>query len=147
MARDDERGTMVYTPDPETAIRVGWWLTLVGVLIFIVSALGAYLGWWDLVGEVGMLIGTVLSIVLGVGTWLTSATTGQLSGVGEDVRSVGQDVRSVGENVQDVHEAVLANGIKLDKLDELDVIQAELDAQTGVLGEQLAVLRELRDQA
>lgn len=140
MPARDEDDTMPFEPDPETAIRVGWAVTLLGILIFVVSALGEYLGWWDLIGEIGMLVGTVLSIVVGFGTWFSGAGRRQLAEVGEDVQSVGEDVRGV-------RYAVIANGVKLDKLDELDVIQAELDKQTGVLGEQLAVLGEIRDQA
>lgn len=137
-ARDPSK-LVPFEPDPETAIRVGWAVTLLGILIFVVSALGEYLGWWDLIGEIGMLVGTVLSIVVGFGTWFSGAGRRQLAEVGEDVQSVGEDVRGV-------RYAVLANGAKLDKLDELDVIQAELDKQTGVLGEQLAVLGEIRDE-
>lgn len=153
MSSRDDSDSMPYEPDPETAIRVGWAVTALGLLIFVVSALGEYLGWWDLVGEVGMLVGTVLSIVVGFGTWFSGAGRRQLSGVGREVRSVGDDVRSVdenvqsvGENVRGVHDAVLANGVKLEKLDKLDVIQAELDEQTGVLDRQLAVLSEMRDR-
>lgn len=146
MSSRDDSDSMPYEPDPETAIRVGWAVTALGLLIFVVSALGEYLGWWDLVGEVGMLVGTVLSIVVGFGTWFSGAGRRQLSGVGREVQSVGDDVRSVDENVRGVRFAVLANGVKLEKLDKLDVIQAELDEQTGVLGQQLAVLSEMRDR-
>lgn len=147
MPARDEDDTMPFEPDPETAIRVGWAVTLLGILIFVVSALGEYLGWWDLIGEIGMLVGTVLSIVVGFGTWFSGAGRRQLAEVGEDVQSVGRGVQAVGEDVRGVRYAVIANGVKLDKLDELDVIQAELDEQTGVLGKQLAVLGEIRDQA
>lgn len=156
MSAREGSGPVPYEPDPETAIRVGWVVTALGILIFVVSALGEYLGWWDLVGEIGMLVGTVSSIVVGFGTWFSGAGRRQLAAVGQEVHAVGSEVRGVRHVVED-------NGAKLssadDKLDviqaalveedgeasKLDAVQLELDRQTGVLDRQLAVLAEIRD--
>lgn len=164
MTAREGSGPVPYEPDPETAIRVGWAVTLLGILIFVVSALGEYMGWWDLVGEIGMLVGTVLSIVVGFGTWFSGAGRRQLQAVGAEVRGVRGVVEANGTVLGSVDAKLddLQRLDKLDKLDQLDVIEAalvegdgeagkldavqvELDRQTGVLDRQLRVLGEIRD--
>lgn len=141
--------------DPETATRLIWLMAALSFLLAIVSGIGEYLGWWDLVGEIGMTIGGTAGLLL--------------TGVGIFTAASRDQVRTVHEGVQTVHETVLENGEKLgsmdgklDKLEKLDVIeealvaedgeaskldvvQVELDRQTGVLDRQLAVLGEIRD--
>ncbi len=111
-------------PDIDAVIRVGWILTALGIVIFTVSLVGEILGWWNLAGEVGMWIGALLTIVVGFGTVVTTASRAQVSGIEGHIHAV--------------HTAVVDNGSKLgklDKLDGLDQIQWALDEQTGVLGE------------
>lgn len=155
---------MPFAPDPDTAIRVGWAGALLGVLIFVVSALGEFLGWWDLVGEIGMLVGSLLSIVAGFGTWFSAAGREQLASVGDEVGEVTRGVHGVrtvveanGTRLASVDDKLgsLDKLDKLDKLDrldkldaidsDLDEVQLQLDEQTGVLGRQVELLAEIRD--
>lgn len=150
MPARDEDDTMPFEPDMDTALRLTWFTAALFFLIFLVSLIGELLGWWDLIGEIGMGVGAGVSILLTLIGVLAGAGRQQVDAVGDDLRSVGQDVRSVGN-------AVEGNGQTLDRIEaaivgedgmvqELDVIQVELDEQTGVLGEQLAVLGEIRDR-
>lgn len=134
----------------DTAIRLTWVAAGFFMLLAIVSAIGEILGWWNLIGEIGMGIGGTASVILTLIAVLSSAGRGQVAGLGQDVRSVDENVRSVDRNVE-------KNGEKLDfvgkalageegVLRELDRIELELDAQTGVLHEQLTVLEMVRDR-
>lgn len=99
---------------------------VVALLLFamaILGIVGEILGWWNDVGEILTTVGTLGGLLV---AWSALATG------------------STEEQVDRVHQAVVDNGKKLDKLDG---IQLELDRQTGVLGEQLAVLTDLRDRA
>lgn len=153
-----------WEPDMDTAIRLTWVAAGLFMLLAIVSAIGGSLGWWDLIGEIGMGIGGTVSIVLALIAVLSSAGRGQVMGLGQDVRSVDENVRSldanvrsVDANVRSVDQNVEMNGEKLDLigkalageggvLRELDRIELELDAQTGVLNQQLTVLETVRDR-
>lgn len=142
---------MEWPPEPETAEKIVWYMAAASFLIAVISGIGEYRGWWNLIGEVGMIFGTIASVLLsGVGVLMT----GSRRQVGRVESAVGQVHRAVGM----VHGAVQWNGAmlqnmdtklegldKLERLDELDKIQLELDVQTGVLGDQLGVLREIRD--
>lgn len=134
--------------DMDRVEKVGWTLSLFWLIVAIVSGVGEYRGWWGLIGEIGLTVGTLASVLFGLGSYLYGAERSQ---------------------VERVHEAVLSNGdtlesvdVKLDKLDkldaiedaisgeegmvrELDVIQIELDRQTGVLGQQVEILKQIRD--
>lgn len=141
-------------PDFDTFLALTWLTALFFFLVAVVSAIGEILGWWDLIGEIGMGVGTTVSVLVTLIAVGASAGREQVDNVGQDVRSVGGEVRSVGQDVrslgqevgsvgndvQEVHSAVEANGeilvsvdSKLDKLDDLDRVQLELDRQTGVL--------------
>lgn len=162
----------------DTAIRMTWIAAGLFLLLAIVSGIGEVLGWWDLMGEIGMGTGATMTVVLTLIAALSSAGRGQVTNLGRDVRSVDENVRSVGENVRSVDENVRSvdenvrsvdenvqsvdqnvkiNGEKLDfigkalageegVLRELDRIELELDAQTGVLSRQLTVLEMVRDR-
>lgn len=138
MTRDDTSWRMPWEPDMDTALRLTWLTAGLFFLLFLVSLIGELLGWWNLIGEIGMGVGAAVSILL--------TLIGVLAGAGR------QQVDAVGDDVRGVRYAVLANGVrlqkldKLDKLDDLDRVQAELDAQTGVLGEQLTVLSAIREK-
>lgn len=91
----------------------------------ILGIVGELLGWWNDIGEVLTIIGTLGGLML--------SGAGLSTGASE-------------EQVSRVHQAVVDNGEQLEKLDNLDAIQLELDRQTGVLGEQLSVLTDVRDR-
>lgn len=118
--------------DPHVAQWIFFLLSLFFFGIAILAGIGEWRGWWNLLGEIGMTVGTLAGMFLGAAAYLTGSSEGQ---------------------VDRVHEAVVDNGRKLeklDKLDKLDVIedaliaedgetsrldrvQVELDRQTGVL--------------
>lgn len=147
MPRRDEEQTMPWAPHPDTVIRIGWITAALGFLIAIVSAIGEIRGWWGLVGELGLTFGTLLGILVGIATLAFAATRDQA----DALLSINQE-----------HSKKLDRLHKLDKLDkldaieaaivgeegmirELDAVQLELDMQTGVLDEQLTVLRQIRE--
>lgn len=105
--------------DPETAIRIVWLMAAASFLVAVVSGIGELLGWWDLVGEIGLTVGSTVALLLTATGLLANASRGQVS--------------DVHQNVVAVHGAVRDNGSKLDKLETLDDVQYELDRQTGVL--------------
>lgn len=115
---------MLPEPDMETVIRIGWTVTILAFVVTVLSGVGEYLGWWNLVSEVGLTAGSVITVLVGLGTMLATAGRQQVSGV---------------------RRAVEDNGAKLDKLDDLDRIQLELDKQTGALDRQVQLLAEIRD--
>lgn len=100
----------------------------------ILGIVGEIFGWWNDVGEVLTIVGTLGGLFVGVATLSTGSSE---------------------EQVERVHHAVVENGVRLEgidaqldqleKLDELDAIQLELDKQTGVLDDQLGVLKQVRD--
>ncbi len=160
---------------PDNFIRLGWTLTALGILIFVVSAIGEYRGWWGLLGLIGMGLGGLLTVVAAVGTASYSATREQADQLLENT-----DALRAGQASQDRTLSSMDGKLdrlegldeleklekleKLDELDELDrlaaiedaiqgddgmvreldAIQLELDAQTDVLEEQLAVLRRIQ---
>jgi len=161
---------VLFEPSPETVIRIGWISAALGFLIAIVSGVGEYLGWWDLVGEIGMTVGSLLGIIATFSTLSLTAGRGQMAAVQETLGSVERTVGSVDKTMANVEETVgsvdettAANHDLLEanhdllerqtdlqrassaKLDKLDVIEAELDRQTGVLDRQVEVLEAIRD--
>ncbi|PSG97882.1 hypothetical protein BRD56_03275 [Thermoplasmatales archaeon SW_10_69_26] len=152
-----------FEPGPETVIRIGWISAALGFLIAIVSGVGEYLGWWNLVGEIGMTVGSLLGIIATFSTLSLTAGRGQMHAVQETLGSVDDTMGEVEETVGSVDETTAANHQLLQanhdllerqadlqqessaKLDKLDVIEAELDRQTGVLDRQVEVLEAIRD--
>lgn len=155
----------------DTAIRLCWLTAAFFLLVAIFSGIGEILGWWNLIGEIGMSVGATMSILVTLVAVVLTAGRQQVTVVGQDVRSVNENVLSVNENVLSVdenmhslndnilsvNENVQENGTRLERiaehiagedgmLRELDAIQLELDAQTGVLADQLTVLGEVRDR-
>lgn len=115
--------------DPHLAQWIMFLLSLLFFAIAILGAVGEYLGWWGLVGDIAITVGSIAGLLLGVATHITSATETQLG---------------------TVHDAVRDNGEKLDTLvdidEDLDRVQLELDTQTGVLDRQVGLLTEIRDR-
>lgn len=88
----------------------------------ILGIVGEIRGWWNDTGEVLTIVGTLGSLFVTGAALSTGSTEAQ---------------------VDRVHQAVVDNGRRLENL---DAIQLELDRQTGVLDEQLAVLTDVRDR-
>jgi len=108
---------------------------IVGWALFLVGLVGELLGWWNARGELLMTVGAVVGVPMSVVGLVWGASRAQ--------------VRRLFVMVTD-NSAILHHHtgffVSMDnKLDNLDAIQLELDRQTGVLGEQLAVLRRLGD--
>lgn len=101
------------------------------------------MGWWDRIGKVGRGIGALLGILVTILAVFASASRQQTNAVSESVQSVDGNVQGNGEPLARIEEALVGeDGV----VHELDVIQVELDRQTGDLGEQLTVLGDIRDQ-
>lgn len=138
-------------PSMDTVIRIGWTVTILAFIVTVISGVGEYLGWWNLVGEVGLTAGTMITVVVGVGTLAANAGRSQVGGVREAVEENGRWLRENGGTLEDI-DGQLDKLDKLDKLDQLDAIdsdldkvQLELDKQTGVLGRQVQILEQIRD--
>lgn len=113
-------------PEPETVTRIGWTLTIVLFIVGVVSLLGEILGWWNDLGEIGTTVGVLGSTLIGYATLKYGADRSQVSAVHEAVEGNGKTLKSLDRKADKQIE-------KLDKLDDLDRIQLELDQQTGVL--------------
>lgn len=111
-----------------TVQRISFVLAILFFGMAILGIVGEVLGWWNDIGEVLTIVGTLGGLLV---AW-TALAAG-----------------STEEQVDRVHRAVVDNGEQLEKLgdlEKLDVIQLELDRQTDVLGEQLSVLTQVRDR-
>lgn len=142
---------VAFEPDPETATRWIWLMAGLSFLLAIVSGIGEYLGWWDLVGELGMTIGGVAGVVLTAFGVLSTSSRQQVADVHATVRRNGRTLSSMDRKLERLDELdrleVIEDAlIEQDgRASKLDVVEAELDRQTGVLDRQLAVLGEIRD--
>lgn len=128
-------------PDMDTVIRIGWIVTILAFIVTVVSFVGEYRGWWNFAGEVGATAGTIVTVLVGVGTLAASAGRAQVGGVREAVEDNGDTLGAIDEQLDELG--------KLDKLDaiegDLDRVELELDKQTGVLGRQVEILEQIRD--
>jgi len=109
------------------------------LLLAVLIGLGEYFHWWNEWGEVALTIVAVVGLLL---VWLTYVN-------GADRRQVA----AVASAVDRTNSVLGGMDGKLDKLgtmdrklDKLDLIQGQLDVQTGALNEQTLVLREIRDR-
>lgn len=141
---------MPLEPDPETATRLIWLLAALSSVVAIVSGVGGFLGWWGLVAEIGATVGAVAGVVLTAIGLLSTASREQVAKVRWEVIRNGRTLRSVDGNLAkldklDVLEDVLVEETADGRVSKLDVVQTELDRQTGVLDRQLAVLGEIHD--
>lgn len=145
--------------DADRAQRILKAIMVVSFAIALVALVGELRGWWNEIGEISITVATTVGSLAGIGTLLVGATSDEVRSVGDDVRSVGDDVRSVGYAVETVRSAVDANGAKLDGIEtalveeredghvsKLDIVQTELDHQTGALDRQVSLLAEIRDR-
>ena len=121
---------------------VEWIGIIVGIIGWLMVALGLIgerLGWWNDVGEAIVTVGAVGGLVGPVLALITDAGRRQLARVEEGVLAGNALSRANGRQLEKLD--------KLDKLDDLDLIQLQLDRQTGVLEQQLVLLRDIRDRA
>lgn len=109
----------------------------------ILGIVGEILGWWNDIGEVLTIVGTIGGLFVGAATMSTGASEKHLNEVQAAVLDNGTQLKKNGTQLEE-------NGATLGtidgKLDKLDKVQVELDRQTGVLDEQLSVLTEVRDR-
>lgn len=134
---DRDGSTLVpWEPDPDTVIRLGWTIAILGFLVAIVSGVGELLGWWDLVGEIGLTVGSILGVVATLTTATFTASRDQAEALLDAHERHGRRLDAIDGTLGSM------DG-KLDKLDDLDAVQVELDRQTGVLEQQLEALRSL----
>lgn len=138
-------------PDMETVIRIGWTITILAFIVTVISFVGEYRGWWSFAGEVGATAGAIVTVLVGVGTLTASAGRVQVGGVREAVEDNGETLGDIDEQLDKLD----SMDSKLDKLDDLDKLDAidddldrvglQLDKQTGVLGRQVEILEQIRD--
>ncbi len=153
---------MTWEPEPETAIRIGWTVSFLAFLVFVISAIGEYRGWWGLIGQIGMVFGSVASAMGVVATVVYAAEKGQVDGVHRAVEENGTRLVSMDDKLDELdaikHALVGEDGaVRLERIERalagedgmvrgLDALEMGLDAQTGVLDEQSRVLRQIRDR-
>lgn len=135
---------VAWPPSMDTVIRIGWIITILAFVVTVLSGIGEYRGWWNLVGEVGLTAGSVITVLIGAGTLAASAGRVQAAGVREAVEANGETLSGLGRKA----DLQLARLETLDAIDDdLDAVQLELDKQTGVLGRQVEILEQIRDGA
>lgn len=145
MSRGEAWWATVLEPDMDQVVRIGWTVTILAFIVTVLSGVGEYLGWWNLVGEVGLTAGSVITVMVGLGTLAASAGRGQAGGVRETVEDNGETLTSIDAQLDKLD----SMDAKLDRLgaidDDLDRVQVELDKQTGVLDRQVEILGQIRD--
>lgn len=154
MPSDDQPSPVPwYEPDMDTVLKITWGTAILGWLMVLIGIVGELLGWWNDLGEVIVTIGSILGILLTTGSLLLGAGRKQVGQMDGRLRAVhgavtdnGRTMTSVDRRLISVDRRLISVDGKLDKLESLDVVQAKLDAQTGVLGVQLSVLEQIRDR-
>lgn len=132
---DPSSTTMAWHPDPDRLLRATWIAAALFFLIAILSAIGEWRGWWDLLGELGMTIGALAGVMTTLAGAFYAASRDQASGIHGAVLDNGQVLGSVDTKLTSVDIKLSSVDTKLDKLESLDTIQWALDEQTGVLAE------------
>lgn len=152
MPPDDQRSPMPwYEPEMNTVLKITWGMAILGWLMALLGIVGELLGWWNDVGEVIVTIGTIIGLLMTTGSLLLGSGRKQVDRMDRRLVSVhgavldnGRTMTSVDGKLDKLDELEQLEQLK--KLDDLDVVQARLDAQTGVLGVQLGVLEQIRDR-
>lgn len=160
----------------ETAHRFLMGGSILMFLVAILGAVGEVLDWWDAFGEVLMTVGTLGGLVLGGVDFFRGASEGQVQAVKGRLGSVDGKLDRLGtmdgkldqlETMDSKLDQLETMDSKLDQLktmdgkldtieaalveedgktSKLDVVQVELDRQTGVLDRQVDLLGEIRDK-
>lgn len=150
--------------DPITWERIFLVGSIVSFLIAGLAFLGELLGWWNDLGEIAMNAATVSGVVLAIGFGLGNASRRQADGIHDTVVDNGGTLGSVDGKLDSVDGRLDSVDGKLDKLDsvdnkldkldsvdnkldDLDRIQLQLDKQTGVLDDQLEVLKDISENS
>lgn len=132
---------VAWPPSMDAVIRIGWIITILAFVVTVLSGISEYRGRWNLVGEVGLIAGSVITVLIGAGTLAASAGRVQVAGVREAVEANGETLSGLGRKA----DLQLVRLEALDAIDDLDALQLELDKQTGVLGRQVEILEQIRD--
>lgn len=131
--------------DADRAQRILKAITVVSFAIALVALLGELRGWWNDLGEIAITVATIVGALGGVATVLVGSTSDEVRSVGREIRSVGEAVDRNGGKLDAIGDA-LVEDTENGRVSRLDVVQAELDHQTGALDRQVSLLREIRDQ-
>lgn len=143
-------------------------MAVLGFILLVVSVVGEYLGWWNELGEVGAVIGTVatgIGIALSV---LLNATKRQVRRAAQgiednrlELREANRRLETLGGDTGRANEKLDHANEKLDhanqKLDRIDAGVAEANVKHDVTNQALAaiaatlaahtgLLREIRDR-
>lgn len=130
--------------DVDLLDRLFWYSILIAILGWSMVALGLvgeHLGWWNDVGQAIINAGSVTGVVAGLVGLFLGASRPQIRQVTTTVADSNQRLKRIGSTVASVDSKL----DKLGQLDKLDVIQVELDRQTGVMDHQVRILGEIRD--
>lgn len=133
----------------EHALLISKTVFVIGVLMFLLGLVGELLGWWNDVGEILIQVGTGAGAFGGLATVVVGSSSGEVRAVHEAVEDNGETLHSVDGKLDSADgklDSVDGKLDRLEKLDDLDVIQTELDTQTGALDRQIQVLGEIRDR-
>lgn len=157
MPARDRWDLVPFEPTPDQMIRIGWISAALGFLIAIVSAIGELAGWWDLLGAVGIGVGSLLGIVATFATLSFTAGREQVRDLQGTMQGVEDTVEANNTVLSENNEILSDASVTLDGIEDalvhgdgeaskLDVVQAELDRQTGVLDRQVELLGAIRDR-
>lgn len=129
----------------EKAQRILITLTILSFLVAVIALLGELFGWWNDLGEVLLIVATVVGALGGVATVLVGSSSEEVRTVHGAVVDNGAKLASMDDKLDDLEK--LEKLEKLDTVDgKLDAAQVKLDEQTGVLGRQVELLTEIRDR-
>lgn len=136
----------------EKAQRILITLTILSFIVAGIALLGELLGWWNDLGEVLLIVATIVGALGGVATMMVGSSS-------EEVRTVHGAVVDTGSKLDSMDGKLDSMDTKLDKLDtleklekldavdgKLDAAQVKLDEQTGVLGRQVEILTDIRER-
>lgn len=123
-------------------------LSLIGLGMVILSLVGEHLGWWNDIGEILLSFGTLLSVLTALVALVMGATRGQVRQASDAILENNTKLGTIDRKLDTANSRLGTIDGKLDKLeklDDLDRVQVELDTQTGVMDRQVQVLEQIRD--
>lgn len=146
--------------DADRAPLIAKALMWAGVLGAILSIVGELAGWWNHVGEVGLTVSTIVAAIGGVAALIIGSSSEEVRSVHAAVARNGDTLASVDDKLEGVDDKLervdgKLEGVdgKLERLEVLDAVDSKLDAvqvelhrQTGVMGEQVEILGQIRDR-
>ncbi len=120
-------------------------LSILGFSIAALGLVGELLGWWNDIGEWSMAVGMFLGVLTAVIAVMIGSTRGQARRIADAVLDNNGKLDEANGKLDRTNEQLFHIDGKLEKLDTLDVIQVNLDHQTGVMGRQVQLLTAIRD--